>query len=123
MLVCDNVITEAGTNKKTLVGVFDHWNLPAIPANVPPFWVYARLTDAEGKYIFDLKFIYLDGEKRLAEARTSEISAIDRLGFIDLAIPLPFLPVEKAGRYEVQLYANDVFVGRTTMSVVLVERK
>lgn len=123
MLVCDSVITEAGTNKKTLVGVFDRWNVRELPTNVSQFWVYTRLTDAEGKYIFQLKFVYLDEDKLLGEAHTSEISALDRLGFVELAFPVPFLGVEKAGRYEVQLYANDVFIGRSTMSVIALERK
>lgn len=118
MLLCDSVITEAATNKKTLVGIFDHWNLVSIPSRVS-FWVYARLTDAEGPYIFSFRFVYLDKDLFLAEARTKEVQATDRLGFCDLVLQVPYLELPEVGRYEVQLYANDVYVGRTTMLVKL----
>ena len=118
MLLCDHVITEAGSNKKTLIGVFDRWQLLKFPERLGTFWIYARLTDAEGKYVFKLRFVYLDEDKFLMEAKTEEITAADRLASCELALPVPLMPVEKPGRYEIQLLANDVYIGRTTMSVV-----
>lgn len=116
MLLCDQIITEVGTSKKTLVGVFDRCFLPEFPFKLPGFWVYARLTDAEGDYTFKLRFIYLDEEQLLAEITTIKVHAPDRLGFLDLTLPLPPLfPVPKPGRYEFQLYAEEVYIGRTTI--------
>lgn len=121
MLLCDKVITEAGSYKKTLVGIFDRWLLPQLPTNVGGFWVYGRLTDAAGKYVFKVRFVYLDDDKVLGEAVTDEITATDRLAFFDLAFPVPALAVEKPGLYEIQLYSNDIYIGRTTALVVLRE--
>ncbi len=118
MLLCDNVITDAETKKKVLIGVFDRLNAAHFPAAAAGFWVYARLTDAEGKYVFRLRFVFLDEDKPVAEARSNELAATDRLAFLELTFHVPVLPLEKPGRYEIQLYANDVYIGRTTMSVV-----
>lgn len=122
-LLCDMIITDAATSKKTLVGIFDSFNLPGLPAQVGGFSLYARLTDAEGKYTFRVRFVRLEDDKVLAEATTNEIEATERLGFCDLAMRLPPLPLERAGRYEFQLYANDVYIGRTTVDARLIQEQ
>lgn len=120
MLLCDTVITEANTNKKTLVGVFDRWNLPQLPVNVV-FWLYSRLADAEGEYTFKVKIVHLEDERLLAEMGTHPVQISDRLGAFEVALPFPPIPLEKSGRYEIQLFANEVFIGRTPMDVKLPE--
>ena len=123
MLLCDTIITDAKSQKKTLVGIFDWFTFPKLPAGLGGFSVYARLTDAEGLYIFKLRFVRLEDDKLLAEAFTDELEAKDRFGFVDLALAVPILAFERAGRYEFQLYANDVYVGRTTVTVRVKEPK
>ncbi len=117
MLVCDTVITEAQTNKKTLVGVFDKWRLPQVPGVVGPFWVYTKLIDGVGKYVFKVRFVFLDEDLTVAEAVTREVEFMDRLAAAELPFPMPPIPVQKQGTYELQLYANDVYIGRSVMQI------
>lgn len=117
MLVCDTVVTEAHTNKKTLVGVFDKWRVPEIPGLIGPFWVYTKLIDGVGKYVFKLRFVFLDEEQTIAEAVTKEVEFLDRLAAAELPFPMPPIPVQKSGMYELQLYANDVYIGRSVTQV------
>lgn len=64
MLVCDQAIREMGTNKITLVGIFDR-----ISSSVFPFeWVrgasvYARLTDAQGIYNMRIELVRLEDDQ------------------------------------------------------------
>lgn len=117
MLVCDSIITEAQTNKKTLVGVFDTWHVPQTPFTIGPFWVYIKMTDATGKYIFRLKLVVLDNEKVVAEAVTREVEIKDRLSAFEIPLPMPPIPIPEFGGYELQIYANDVYVGRSVVNV------
>jgi len=57
-LICDMIIIEAGTKKKTLVGVFDAVNAQRVltPVRVG---LYARLTDMEGTYAFKIHVVHL----------------------------------------------------------------
>src|SRR5262249_38121679 len=49
MLCADNAIREAGTNKVTLVGIFDQIFGTAFPLTwTRPIFVYMRITDAQG---------------------------------------------------------------------------
>lgn len=117
--MCDVIITDAGSGKKTLVGVFDKFLPPQVPCQIGGFWLFARVTDAEGKYAFKVKFVSLKKDTTVAELITNEVESKDRLGFLDLVITLPALPVPELGRYEFQLYANEVYIGRITVSVEL----
>ena len=120
VVLCDRIITEAQTNKKTLVGTFD-----TLWAKNPPFatpiWLYLRLTDMEGKYRFKIKLIHLDADTPIMEAETNEINAEDRLKYGELVVPIPAIPLEREGTYEFQIFANDVYIGRTTMFANLIK--
>ena len=50
LLVCDMVIEDKTTNKKSLVGLFTHIWAMAFPFAPHKMGVYFSLTDAEGTY-------------------------------------------------------------------------
>ncbi len=118
MLLCDQVITDAGSQKKTLVGLFDSVFTPQVPfLYVGGFSIFARLSDAEGKYNFRVDVVFLDDDKPLGSVTTNEVIAPNRLAFVELIMVVAGIGFEKYGKYEFQLYANDVYVGRTTLIV------
>ena len=63
ILLCDWIIIECGTGKKTLVGIFDELGSPSFPAS-RTVGFYARLTDLEGSYHFNVRIVRLDGDER-----------------------------------------------------------
>lgn len=117
MLVCDQVIAEQGTGKKSLIGVFENIHAPGFPVLQGRMAVYARLVDAEGKYRFLIRLVKLDGEKIVAELQF-ETEIADRLSAAELPINIANIVLPEAGKYEFQLYANDVFLHRVTMNVI-----
>jgi hypothetical protein len=117
MLLCDQIIIEAGSGKKTLVGLFDSMHPPEVPFMLPSMWVYARLSDAEGSYVFKAEIVHLDEDKIVGTAQTAPITAPHRLGFVDLTLQLQMVPFVKFGKYEFQLHANGIYIGRSTLTV------
>lgn len=110
-LVCDMVIEDKTTNKKTLVGAFtDIWS-PDFPCVHHHMGIYFCMTDAEGDYEIVLRLANSDSGDLLAEAGLS-IKIEERLGISDFGINLPMAVFPKAGRYEFQIYANKEFLGR-----------
>jgi hypothetical protein len=123
ILVCDSVIVDSQTQKKSVIGIFDN-----IYSQQTPFsqrlGFFARLTDAEGEYKFTVRIVYLgDEEQIVAGLETDTVVARDRLGAVNLALNLPAVPFPKFGRYEFQLFANNVFVGRTVINALKPEAK
>ena len=119
ILVCDQVIIDETTRKKTLVGIFDAIFGTDTPV-VQPVGFYARLTDLEGEYKFRIRIVELGDEDEVftGVVDTTAINCSDRLAIIEIALNLPHVPFPNFGRYEFQLFSNDVYVGRAPVSIV-----
>jgi hypothetical protein len=116
MLVCDQVITEYGTNKKSLIGIFENIYTFTAPAIVPRLSVYVRLLDAEGKYEFTLRLVRLKDEALVAEVKiAAEIG--EPLHCAEVGLNMVNLALPELGKYEFQLYTGDVYLHRVTMEL------
>jgi hypothetical protein len=116
MLVCDQVITEVGTGKKSLIGVFEHINSPAFPTQIR-IGIYARLVDAEGDYEVLIRLVNLKDESRVADIRASA-KDIKREAAAEIVVNIAGMIIPEPGKYEIQLFANDAFLHRVTMNAV-----
>lgn len=114
LLLCDQVIIDAQTNKKTLIGVFDNVNSFKYPATIK-LAVYAKLRDAEGVYDFRIRVVSLRDESSIANIEIKQARIRDPLQPTELAINIPVLQFREPGKYEFQLYANDVYLSRITI--------
>jgi len=116
LLVCDTVIEDKVTSKKSIIGAFtDIWshNFPCVHYRMG---VYFCLTNAEGEYEIRLKLIKTDSEDLLAEAGLS-VTINDILSINDFGINLPMAVFPKPGRYEFQIFANKEFLSRKEFRV------
>jgi hypothetical protein len=123
ILVCDSVITDSPTKKQSAIGIFDNIHSAQVPFS-QRLGFYARLTDAEGEYKFTVRIVYVGDEEQIVAGLESEtVSVQDRLEVFNLALNLPPVPFPKFGRYEFQLFANNVFIGRAVISALKLEVK
>src|SRR5260370_18177725 len=113
MLLCDQIIIDAQTQKKSLIGIFDKFNSMAFPA-AANIAVYVKLADAEGKYNFKIRVAHLKDERLIGEVSTDG-TVQTRLEPAELAVYLHGFAVPEPGKYEFQLFANDVYLTRITM--------
>lgn len=82
-------------------------------------WFFVRLTDLEGTYDFEIRVVHLgDEEKPVGTVKISDFHIEDRLGMADIALNLPPVPFPEFGRYEFQLFADDVYLGRAIVETV-----
>jgi hypothetical protein len=119
MLICDQIITEQVTNKKSLIGVFDKFFSSNFPALLPRIAVYVKLADAAGDYWFNLRIVNLKDESPLAEVRLqAQVPGNEQ--YTELALNMSFR-VPEQGKYEFQLYADDYYLHRVTMLAELAQ--
>jgi len=116
-LVCDVAVADPGTGKKNLIGVFDKIIIDKLPAQ-RPIYLYIKLTDAEGYYDLEVKFVQVSTGKVIAGAK-GELKSTDRLESADLYIAFPPVQLSSTGRYEFQIWANSVYLGGTFLDVIL----
>jgi hypothetical protein len=121
LLVCDQVIEDKATNKKSIIGAFTHIWAHSFPCSHQKMGIYFCVTDAEGSYDFTLRLVNADSDTILAEAGFS-VQIVDRLSITDFGLNLPVVPFPTPGRYECQLYANKEFLGRREFCVSQVKQ-
>jgi hypothetical protein len=117
MLVCDQVIQEQGTNKKSLLGIFDNINSPAYPTQLR-LAVYVKLSDARGHYNFRLRFVSLRDERTMIPDINIPLDIPESQSGAELAINLVGVIISEPGAYEFQLWADDAYLHRITLNAV-----
>ncbi len=121
LLLCDTVIQDAQTQKKSLIGVFGQIASLTFPT-IANLSIFARLTDAEGNYRFRIEVVNLKDDKAIfALPLPGELSSDNQLGFVELVLNIQGLLIPDQGKYEFQLWSNDVYLGRTTLDVGLIK--
>ena len=108
-LLCDQVVVEADTQKKTLVGIFDRIGYATLPT-VQPLSLYVKLTDAQGTYRFVVDYVHVPTDRKLASAEARGIVS-SRLESFDLIMRVPAM-IDQPGEYEFRIFANDAYVTR-----------
>ena len=122
LLLCDCVITDSETGKRSVIGIFDKIWSPAEPI-FQRVALFARLTDMEGEYRFSIRVVHVlgDSENMVAQGQVFVSPPQDRLQPVDIALNLPPTTFPQFGRYEFQLFANEIFLGRATLNVAKTE--
>ena len=105
-LVCDTIIEDSLTHKKSLIGIFTHLQAPVFPFQHGQLGLYFCITDAQGSYRFDIALIYLNTDHVVAKAQMPLVEIRDRLEIVDFGVTLTQLVFPGPGRYEFRLMVN-----------------
>jgi hypothetical protein len=98
LLVCDYVITEKNTNKKSLVGLFTNITGQQFPMQFRTFWVYTSLTNLMGRHSFSLN-IYSEATKANIGSISGNINVKDKNNVAELAVPVKSVTFPEPGKY------------------------
>lgn len=119
MLLCDQVITEAATGKKSLIGVFERICVLKLPCTHPALAVYVKFTGAQGSYQFRLELVDLQSNRVVGASVLPALAVEDRLGSYELVFNLRNTIFQSEGKYEFRIYADDAVFGAKTFSVAV----
>lgn len=118
MLICDYVITERGTNKKSLIGVFENIGASQFPCTHYQLSVYIKLTEAQGKYQFRLELTDLQNDTTIGKSEMpNAIQIVNPLVTHELVFNLRGLRFPHPGEYEFRIFANDRIFGQKSFIV------
>jgi len=117
-LVCDQVIEDSLTKKKSLIGIFTHLQALTFPFQHQQMGLYFCLTDAEGTYHFDIDLVHLNNEQLVCRATLPNIVIGDRLQISDFGINIPSLIFPTPGRYEFRLNMEGHLIAQKDFNVM-----
>jgi len=122
-LVCDQIVEDKATGKKTIVGTFNQIAASEFPTQHAPSSLYVKLIDCEGSYQFKIEFAKVSTQEILAECNGTANSKT-RHEYAEYIIPWPSIPLPGPGEYEFRLWMNNSFLGnvRIKASQQVVER-
>ncbi len=118
MLICDSIITEVGTGKKSLIGIFDNITTLKFPFRHYKLSVYVKFTNAEGKYNFNLELIDLENNAKIGEGTVPELNITDRLNSHELAFNLTALEFHHPGKYDFRISFDSRIFANKTFNVI-----
>ena len=122
MLICDYVITERETNKKSLIGVFENIGAATFPCTHFAMSVYIKLTDAQGGYQFRLELVDLQSDIMIGKSEIpDEVRVPSPLDAHELVFNLRGVRFLHAGNYEFRIFANDRIFGQKKLVVEQVQ--
>ena len=117
ILICDQIIHEIGTNKKSLIGIFEDIHAAKFPLRYPKIAVYVNLTDAHGKYVLELRLVDGVEGSQIGSGRTPEVEIKSPLQTCEFALQVQNITFKNAGKYEFQVFANDQLLATKAFSV------
>lgn len=117
IVVCDQIIEDKATNKKSLIGIFNNIASPTFPCRHPQLSVFVSLTEGHGSYQARLRITNEDSSKVITEV-TGQIQFPDvnlvaelAFNFLGLEFPAPAL-------YSIEFYCDDSLVLERRFHVV-----
>ena len=119
-LVCDCVIEDSLTKKKSLIGLFSHLQSVTFPFQHHQLGLYFCITDAEGTYHVEIDLVYVNTDQLVCRASLPEVVVGDRLQISDFGINIPALLFPAPGRYEFRLRMNGRMIAQKDFHVVQV---
>jgi hypothetical protein len=121
-LVCDQVIHDAQTGKKSLIGVFHELRADRFPAVHPMLWIYANITEARGRYKIEIQLVDVDRNQVLGRGQPPEIDIPGPLQTTEISAQLRNVALPAAGTYEFHLFVNEELIATKAVRVSGLDR-
>ena len=116
MVICDSVITDEVTHKKSLIGIFNSLFAKEFPVHHPMLSIYVTVTDGRGKMPCLLRMIYLEDDKELFCLK-GQIEMTDPMATAELVYTVTRVLFEKPGSYAIEFLIDNVLIGTKTIKV------
>ena len=126
LVICDQIIEEAGTQKKSLIGIFNNVYAATFPIQHPKMCVYASLTNGRGKMQIELRGVRV-GDAGSEEKRILSLSGTiqfpDPNQVVEMVFNLNGVPFERAGLHTFELYCAGSFLLEKRFSVIEIKKQ
>jgi hypothetical protein len=121
LVICDHIITEAGTNKKSLIGIFNSLASTNFPVQHPKLCVYAAMSNGRGEMVVDLRCVRMKDSKEVFKL-SGTLQFPDPNAVIELVANLNQFPFEQDGLYSFELVCEDEILLEKRFNVLLVSQ-
>ncbi len=117
IVVCDQIIEDKHTNKKSLIGIFNNIASPSFPCRHPQLCVFVSLTEGRGTYDARLRIANEETGTAVAEVK-GQIQLNDIHAVVEVNFNLLGLEFQQPGLYSIEFYCDDALILERRFHVV-----
>ena len=122
MLLCDYVIEDKQSNKKSLIGLFSNISAKQFPASHYRMNVFVVLCDGHGEYDGELRCVSADTDKEVSTMKGPVVfpdpNAVIEFNFEMFGVTFP-----EPGDYIMQFLCDDEIVIQRRLTITQIEEK
>ena len=107
LIICDQVITDARTHKKTLVGIFNQIAARKFPVVHPNLGIFLSISQGKGAYDGKLKLIHEDSDETLVSLN-GNVKFENPLQIVEVSFIINNLGFKQAGNYRFEFTCDDI---------------
>ena len=122
IVVCDQIIEDKHTNKKSLIGIFNNIASPNFPCRHPQLCVFVSLTEGRGAYDARLRIANEETGITVAEVK-GQIQLNDIHAVVEVNFNLLGLEFQQPGLYSIEFYCDDALILERRFHVVQVKQQ
>lgn len=122
LMICDQVITEAGTNKKSLIGVFNSVSARQFPCRHSRFCIFISITGGHGKARTQVRCVNEQMEKTIFGAE-GEIAFANPNNVVEAVFEFNNVVFPSPGLHCIEVLSNDEMVLQRRFNVKQIEAK
>lgn len=109
LMICDQVITEAGTNKKSLIGVFNNVAARQFPCRHPRLCIFISITGGHGKAKTEVRCVNEQTSQALFDAE-GEVSFANPNHVVEAVFEFNNVVFPSPGLHCIQVLSNGELV-------------
>ena len=109
IVVCDQIIEDKLTSKKSLIGIFNQITAANFPCTHPRVVVFVCLTEGHGGYSARLRIVHDETDTVVADLN-GPIRFPDANAVVELNFDLVGLTFPQPGLYSIEFYCDDALI-------------
>lgn len=118
LLVCDQVIDDKLSNKKSAIGIFNTILVPQVPTAVSQLAILASVTEITGRVELELRLVR-DADNAVLFSGRGAVEAPNPLAVVDLLFAMQGVRIPEAGQYAFELLSGGELLGRRRFQVLV----
>ncbi len=118
ILICDQVIDDKLSNKKSAIGIFNTILVPKVPTAIQHMAILASVTEISGKTEMELRLVR-DADNVVLFSGKGAVEAPNPLAVVDLLFAMQGIHIPEAGQYAFELLSAGEILGRRRFQVIV----
>jgi len=117
-LICDQVIDDRLSNKKSAIGIFNTILVPKVPTSIQQMAILASVTEIAGRAEMEIRLVR-DADNQVLFSGRGAVEAPNPLAVVDLLFGIQGLRIPEAGQYAFELLSEGEILGRRRFQVLV----